>query len=100
MKLCSSNVLLNKDSKWPFKITSNSKNEVLIEFDTFRGRRKTAPDFFIGMILKFCMGLVEKESGMKFEELGIEFDGLGNNENFMECFEKAAKRVNLKLAFL
>uniref|UniRef100_A0A914PDA8 Uncharacterized protein n=1 Tax=Panagrolaimus davidi TaxID=227884 RepID=A0A914PDA8_9BILA len=101
VKLSSKNVHEIKASKWPFKLTKDSENETFVEFDTFRGRRKTSPDFFIGMILKFALRVIEKETEKKFEEIGIEFQGFGiSKESFVECFEKAAKRINLKLTFL
>uniref|UniRef100_A0A914QL95 Uncharacterized protein n=1 Tax=Panagrolaimus davidi TaxID=227884 RepID=A0A914QL95_9BILA len=101
VKLSSKNVHEIKASNWPFKLTKDSDNETFVEFDTFRGRRKTSPDFFIGMILKFALGVIEKKTEKKFEEIGIEFQGFGiSKENFVECFEKAAKRINLKLTFL
>uniref|UniRef100_A0AC34FC51 Uncharacterized protein n=1 Tax=Panagrolaimus sp. ES5 TaxID=591445 RepID=A0AC34FC51_9BILA len=100
MKLCSKDVLKNKDPKWPFKLRKNSKTIFLVEFDTVSGRRKKAADVFIKVILIFCLELIEKESGKNFKEIGIEFEGFGNQEDLCECFLKAADRINMKLVFL
>uniref|UniRef100_A0A914QE87 Uncharacterized protein n=1 Tax=Panagrolaimus davidi TaxID=227884 RepID=A0A914QE87_9BILA len=99
MKLCSNN-FDKVDPKWSFKLNRNCNNEMSVEFETSNGPRKASPDFLLAIIFNHCMKLIEKETGKKMEEIGIEFEGLEKNEIIASCFEKAGKKINVKLNFL
>uniref|UniRef100_A0A914Q7I0 Uncharacterized protein n=1 Tax=Panagrolaimus davidi TaxID=227884 RepID=A0A914Q7I0_9BILA len=99
MKLCSIN-FENADPKWPFKLIKNYNNEILVEFETSNGPRRAGPDFLLAIVFNHCLKLIEKETGEKLEEIGIEFEGFEKKEDFVPCFMKAVEKINVKPNFL
>uniref|UniRef100_A0AC34FEY5 Uncharacterized protein n=1 Tax=Panagrolaimus sp. ES5 TaxID=591445 RepID=A0AC34FEY5_9BILA len=70
---------------WPFKITRDAKNPVLIEFDNFDGSRKAAtPVFLMALILKQLIKAL-KNDGLNDEQLkniGFHFSTLNKIHQF------------------
>uniref|UniRef100_A0A914PRR8 Uncharacterized protein n=1 Tax=Panagrolaimus davidi TaxID=227884 RepID=A0A914PRR8_9BILA len=59
---------------WGFKIIKDLKNQVLIEFDNFDGKRNTAsPAFFLAILLKEHRKTIQLETGKKSDEFGFWF---------------------------
>uniref|UniRef100_A0A914P405 Uncharacterized protein n=1 Tax=Panagrolaimus davidi TaxID=227884 RepID=A0A914P405_9BILA len=97
MKICSIK-FENADPKWPFKLIRNYNNEMLVEFETSNGPRRAGPDFLLAIVFNHCLKLIEKETGEKLEEIGIEFDGFEKKEDFVPCF-MLLKRLMLSQIF-
>uniref|UniRef100_A0AC35GED9 Uncharacterized protein n=1 Tax=Panagrolaimus sp. PS1159 TaxID=55785 RepID=A0AC35GED9_9BILA len=98
MKLCSIN-FKNADPKWPFKLIKNYNNEMLVEFETSNEPRRAGPEFLLAIVFNHCLKLIEKETGEKLKEIGIEFDGFEKKEDFVLCFKKTVEKINVKLNF-
>uniref|UniRef100_A0AC34F4P2 Uncharacterized protein n=1 Tax=Panagrolaimus sp. ES5 TaxID=591445 RepID=A0AC34F4P2_9BILA len=57
---------------WGFKITKDSENPILLEFENFDGMKKAAsPSFFMAMILKEQLRAIKNEIGEKPPSIGL-----------------------------
>lgn len=90
----------NIDLKWAFKVLKNYDEEILIEFDTFRGRRKTSPIYLLSMVLGFCSKSIKDHCDEKLNEIGIKFKDVEGKEMLKDRFIKAAEKANLKIFFI
>lgn len=83
---------------WGFSlIEDNNKNdEILLEFDTFRGRRKSTPAFLFALILKWIIKNVEEAfDGQLPDTLVIVSREL--NENLKKQLKNSYENTKLQL---
>uniref|UniRef100_A0A914Q6A9 Uncharacterized protein n=1 Tax=Panagrolaimus davidi TaxID=227884 RepID=A0A914Q6A9_9BILA len=80
---------LKIDPKWGFQVTNDSDKNILLEFDTFRGRRKTTPSFLMSLMIKWAIKNIEIKEGITdFTPIIISYkliDGVSKCEFFKAC---------------
>uniref|UniRef100_A0AC35GSC3 Uncharacterized protein n=1 Tax=Panagrolaimus sp. PS1159 TaxID=55785 RepID=A0AC35GSC3_9BILA len=64
---------------WGFIVTKNDNNEIFLEFETFRGRRKATPAFLFAFILKWIIKNVENNFGKMPDTIVIVSKELNDN---------------------
>uniref|UniRef100_A0AC35FK71 Uncharacterized protein n=1 Tax=Panagrolaimus sp. PS1159 TaxID=55785 RepID=A0AC35FK71_9BILA len=62
---------LKTDPKWGFKVVKDKEGQILLEFDTFRGRRKSPPSFIFGLILKWAVSQAKENLGTMPDKIVI-----------------------------
>uniref|UniRef100_A0AC34FM97 Uncharacterized protein n=1 Tax=Panagrolaimus sp. ES5 TaxID=591445 RepID=A0AC34FM97_9BILA len=89
-----------KDPKWPFNVTKNKDDEILVDFETFRGRRKTRPGFLLALLFKHCLKVIMDETGDMLTDLEVGFNGLETENKLIFNFLEAAKSSKVNLLFV
>uniref|UniRef100_A0AC35F8G1 Uncharacterized protein n=1 Tax=Panagrolaimus sp. PS1159 TaxID=55785 RepID=A0AC35F8G1_9BILA len=84
------------DERWPFIVTKNDKNSVLIEYENCKGERKTAtPTFLMALLLKEHLNEIKNETGQSHTEFGFFcFHDFTENEK-MNVVEQLRQSFNL-----
>uniref|UniRef100_A0A914QJ79 Uncharacterized protein n=1 Tax=Panagrolaimus davidi TaxID=227884 RepID=A0A914QJ79_9BILA len=67
------------ESDWGFLVSKNDNNEIFLEFETFRGRRKATPAFLFAFILKWIIKNVENNFGKMPDTIVIVLKELNDN---------------------
>uniref|UniRef100_A0A914QD52 Uncharacterized protein n=1 Tax=Panagrolaimus davidi TaxID=227884 RepID=A0A914QD52_9BILA len=62
---------LKIDPKWGFKVVKDKEGQIFLEFDTFRGRRKSPPSFIFGLILKWAVSQAKENLGTMPDKIVI-----------------------------
>uniref|UniRef100_A0AC34FR55 Uncharacterized protein n=1 Tax=Panagrolaimus sp. ES5 TaxID=591445 RepID=A0AC34FR55_9BILA len=92
------------DPFWKFKIIKDSKNQILIKFDSFDGKGKTAsPASLLGMIVKAHRKVIKAETGKKPDELAFWLLNSKNSDKIARVkqgFEDACNTVKIKCSFV
>uniref|UniRef100_A0A914Y525 Uncharacterized protein n=1 Tax=Panagrolaimus superbus TaxID=310955 RepID=A0A914Y525_9BILA len=90
-----------KDSIWPFNVTKNAEGDIMVDFDTFRGRRKTRPGFLLALLVKYCLKLITDETGGDLlTDLEVGFNGLDTENKLIFNILEAAKTSKINLLFV
>uniref|UniRef100_A0AC34FTI7 Tail specific protease domain-containing protein n=1 Tax=Panagrolaimus sp. ES5 TaxID=591445 RepID=A0AC34FTI7_9BILA len=89
---------------WTFKITKDSENPVLIEFDNFDGTKKAAsPTLLMAMLLKEHLKVMKKESGKKPKEIAFwSLDSFNAEEKKLvkNALKEACKLLKVNCSFV
>uniref|UniRef100_A0AC35GB80 Uncharacterized protein n=1 Tax=Panagrolaimus sp. PS1159 TaxID=55785 RepID=A0AC35GB80_9BILA len=102
IKLCS---VLTEDicnPKWEFKLSKEEEtgDSLVLAFETFEGEKYSTVDFLLAFILKNGKERIKKETGKKFEEIEIKFDGFSPNEILKKKFIEAGKLLKTNILFV
>uniref|UniRef100_A0AC35ERK8 Uncharacterized protein n=1 Tax=Panagrolaimus sp. PS1159 TaxID=55785 RepID=A0AC35ERK8_9BILA len=101
IKLCSVSIADIDNPKWESKLSKEEKEESLfLTFEAFEGKTKSAVKLLLAIILKNGYDRIKKETGKKFEEIEIKFDGFSPNEILKKNFIEAGKLFNVKIVFV
>uniref|UniRef100_A0AC34FIM5 Uncharacterized protein n=1 Tax=Panagrolaimus sp. ES5 TaxID=591445 RepID=A0AC34FIM5_9BILA len=88
---------------WPFKITKDSENPVLIEFENFDGTKTAAsPTFLMALLLKEHLKAIKAETGKKPKNIGFyNFDELNDaeKERVKSQLQESCKMMKVECAF-
>uniref|UniRef100_A0AC35GL05 Uncharacterized protein n=1 Tax=Panagrolaimus sp. PS1159 TaxID=55785 RepID=A0AC35GL05_9BILA len=102
IKLCS---VLTEDicnPKWEFKLSKEEEtgDSLVLAFETFEGEKYSTVDFLLAFILKNGKERIKKETGKKFGEIEIKFDGFTPNEILKKNFIEAGKLLKINTVFV
>uniref|UniRef100_A0A914YCR7 Uncharacterized protein n=1 Tax=Panagrolaimus superbus TaxID=310955 RepID=A0A914YCR7_9BILA len=93
------------DKSWGFKITKDSKNPVLLQFDNFDGKIKEAsPAFLMALFLKQHFKAIQEKTGEKPKEIAfwilkVRFNE-EENERIKEGLKKACQYLKIDCSFV
>uniref|UniRef100_A0A914Z0I8 Uncharacterized protein n=1 Tax=Panagrolaimus superbus TaxID=310955 RepID=A0A914Z0I8_9BILA len=83
---------LKADPKWGFQI-SQINDETVLEFDTFKGRRKASPTFLFAFFLRYSVKIIEVISGEMPKTTVIVSKNL--NDNFRQQLMASCKSAKI-----
>uniref|UniRef100_A0A914ZB66 Uncharacterized protein n=1 Tax=Panagrolaimus superbus TaxID=310955 RepID=A0A914ZB66_9BILA len=83
---------LKADPKWGFQI-SQINDETVLEFDTFKGRRKASPTFLFAFFLRYSVKIIEVISGEMPKTTVIVSKNL--NDNFRQQLIASCKSAKI-----
>uniref|UniRef100_A0AC34FT99 Uncharacterized protein n=1 Tax=Panagrolaimus sp. ES5 TaxID=591445 RepID=A0AC34FT99_9BILA len=88
--------MLKINPKWGFQLIKDENGKTLLEFDTFRGRRKSTPEFLFAFFIRWAVKSVELKYGKMPEKVVIVKKEL--NDEMKKIFEHSFLKANLKLS--
>uniref|UniRef100_A0A914PL03 Uncharacterized protein n=1 Tax=Panagrolaimus davidi TaxID=227884 RepID=A0A914PL03_9BILA len=102
IKLCSVSTEDICNPKWGFKLSKEGEkgDSLCLTFETLEGEKYTTVEFLLALVLKNGKDRVKKETGKKFEEVEIKFDGFSPNEILKKNFIEAAKLLKINIVFV
>uniref|UniRef100_A0AC34FGS0 Uncharacterized protein n=1 Tax=Panagrolaimus sp. ES5 TaxID=591445 RepID=A0AC34FGS0_9BILA len=86
---------INVNPSYGFKIFRDKNDEIFLEFDTFRGRRKASPSFLFAFILRWIIKSAELSHGEIFKTLILQHKFIDGT--FKEELQKAADQAKLSI---
>uniref|UniRef100_A0A914QAD0 Uncharacterized protein n=1 Tax=Panagrolaimus davidi TaxID=227884 RepID=A0A914QAD0_9BILA len=102
IKLCSVSTEDICNPKWGFKLSKEEETGDLLclTFETLEGEKFSTVEFLLAFILKNGKERIKKETGRKFEEFEIKFDGFSPNQILKKNFIEAAKLLKINTVFV
>uniref|UniRef100_A0A914QK91 Uncharacterized protein n=1 Tax=Panagrolaimus davidi TaxID=227884 RepID=A0A914QK91_9BILA len=102
IKLCSVSTEDICNPKWGFKLSKEEEtgDSLCLAFETFEGEKFSTVEFLLAFVLKNGKERIKKETGKKFEEVEIKFNGFSPNEILKKNFIEAAKLLKINTVFV
>uniref|UniRef100_A0A914PPN8 Uncharacterized protein n=1 Tax=Panagrolaimus davidi TaxID=227884 RepID=A0A914PPN8_9BILA len=102
IKLCSVSTEDICNPKWGFKLSKEEEtgDSLCLTFETLEGEKESTVEFLLALILKNGKERIKKETGKKFEEIEIKFNGFSPNETLKKNFTEAAKLLKINIVFV
>uniref|UniRef100_A0AC35F552 Uncharacterized protein n=1 Tax=Panagrolaimus sp. PS1159 TaxID=55785 RepID=A0AC35F552_9BILA len=102
IKLCSVSTADIFNPKWGFKLFKEEEKgeSSFLTFETFECEKYSPVEFLLAIILKNGKDRIKKETGKKFEEIEIKFNGFSPNEILKKNFIEAGKLLKINIVFV